>query len=196
MPIAGLVHHGSGPRHTSLVDPAFATGLAVYALAVAARYPWLTHYTPLNEPLTTARFSGLYCLWYPHGRNDRTFVQALLVQCRAAVLAMRAVRDVNPAANLVQTDDLRLLSRGDMDIADPASVEQALERLRPWAIVNASGYVRVDDAEHDIERGLRENAHGPAALLPTPDSALGRFLQSRQQRTPRMDSRLRGNVQL
>ena len=25
-PIAGLVHHGSGPRHTSLVDPAFAPG--------------------------------------------------------------------------------------------------------------------------------------------------------------------------
>ena len=106
MPIAGLVHHGSGPRHTSLVDPAFATGLAEYAGAVAARYPWLTHYTPVNEPLTTARFSGLYGLWYPHGRDDRTFVQALLVQCRAVVLAMRAIRRVNPAAKLVQTDDL------------------------------------------------------------------------------------------
>jgi dTDP-4-dehydrorhamnose reductase len=106
MPIAGLVHHGSGPRHTSLVDPAFATGLAEYAGAVAARYPWLTHYTPVNEPLTTARFSGLYGLWYPHGRDDRSFVQALLVQCRAVVLAMRAIRHVNPAAQLVQTDDL------------------------------------------------------------------------------------------
>jgi dTDP-4-dehydrorhamnose reductase len=106
MPIAGLVHHGSGPHHTSLVDPAFATGLAEYAGAVAARYPWLTHYTPVNEPLTTARFSGLYGLWYPHGRNDRTFVKALLVQCRAVVLAMRAIRNVNPAARLVQTDDL------------------------------------------------------------------------------------------
>jgi dTDP-4-dehydrorhamnose reductase len=34
-PIVGLVHHGSGPRHTSLVDPSFATGLAAYAGAVA-----------------------------------------------------------------------------------------------------------------------------------------------------------------
>lgn len=106
MPIAGLVHHGSGPRHTSLTDPAFATGLADYAGAVAARYPWLTHYTPVNEPLTTARFSGLYGLWYPHGRDDRTFVQALLIQCRAVVLSMRAIRAINPAAKLVQTDDL------------------------------------------------------------------------------------------
>ena len=105
-PIAGLVHHGSGPRHTSLTDPGFATGLAEYAGAVAARYPWLTHYTPVNEPLTTARFSGLYGLWYPHGRDDRTFIEALLNQCRAVVLAMRAIRAVNCDAKLVQTDDL------------------------------------------------------------------------------------------
>jgi dTDP-4-dehydrorhamnose reductase len=48
-----------------------------------------------------------------------------------------------------------------MDIADPASVEAAIVRYKPWAIVNASGYVRVDDAERDIERCMRENAHGP-----------------------------------
>ena len=105
-PIAGLVHHGSGPRHTSLVDPAFATGLAAYARAVAERYPWIDCYTPVNEPLTTARFSGLYGLWYPHGRSDDQFLRALLVQCRAIVLSMRAIREVNPAARLVQTDDL------------------------------------------------------------------------------------------
>src|SRR5690606_25597244 len=29
---------------------------------------------------------------------------------------------------------------------------------------NASGYVRVDDAEHDVERCFRENAAGPAVL--------------------------------
>ena len=48
-----------------------------------------------------------------------------------------------------------------MDIADPASVDAALERYQPWAVINASGYVRVDEAEHDAERCLRENAHGP-----------------------------------
>jgi dTDP-4-dehydrorhamnose reductase len=105
-PIAGLIHHGSGPRHTSLVDPAFAGQLAEYAGAVAARYPWLEYYTPVNEPCTTARFAGLYGVWYPHGRDDRTFIQALLNQCRAVVLSMRAIRAVNPNAKLVQTDDL------------------------------------------------------------------------------------------
>src|SRR5919202_78217 len=105
-PILGLVHHGSGPRHTSLVDPGFATGLAEFARAVAERYPWVDRYTPVNEPLTTARFSGMYGHWYPHGRDGLTFARALLTECRATVLSMRAIREVNPAAQLVQTEDL------------------------------------------------------------------------------------------
>lgn len=104
--IAGLVHHGSGPPSTSLIDPGFAVGLAAYAGAVAGRYPWIDHYTPINEPLTTARFSTLYGLWYPHATSDRAFVAAVLNQARATVLAMQAIRGVNPAAKLVQTDDL------------------------------------------------------------------------------------------
>jgi dTDP-4-dehydrorhamnose reductase len=105
-PIVGLVHHGSGPRHTSLIDPAFPEKLAEFARAVADRYPWVESYTPVNEPLTTARFSGLYGHWYPHGRDGLTFARALLTECRATVLAMRAIREVNPAAQLVQTEDL------------------------------------------------------------------------------------------
>ena len=58
----------------------------------------------------------------------------------------------------------RLLDRAALDIADPASVAAAIERWKPWAIVNASGYVRIDDAESDGERCLRENALGPAVL--------------------------------
>ncbi|MFL5352850.1 family 1 glycosylhydrolase [Archangium sp.] len=105
-PIVGLTHHGSGPRHTSLVDASFATGLADFALRVAERYPWLEAYTPVNEPVTTARFSGLYGVWYPHGRDYPTFARALVTECRAVVLAMKAVRTVNPRAQLIQTEDL------------------------------------------------------------------------------------------
>ena len=105
-PIVGLVHHGSGPRHTSLLCPRFAEGLAQFAGAVAERFPWVEQWTPVNEPLTTARFSALYGVWYPHARDDRSFVTAVLNQCRATVLSMQAVRRVNPAARLVQTDDI------------------------------------------------------------------------------------------
>lgn len=105
-PIVGLLHHGSGPSHTSLIDPEFPQKFAAYAGAVAQRYPWVRDYTPVNEPLTTARFSALYGHWYPHGKSDQGFVCALLQQCRATVLAIRAVREVNPAARLIQTEDL------------------------------------------------------------------------------------------
>lgn len=105
-PVVGLVHHGSGPRHTSLASPCFPEKVASYARAVSARFPQLTHFTPINEPLTTARFSGLYGHWYPHGRDDRAFVRALLTQCRAVVLAMAAIREVNPSAQLIQTEDM------------------------------------------------------------------------------------------
>jgi dTDP-4-dehydrorhamnose reductase len=105
-PIAGLLHHGSGPSYTSLVDPEFPEKFARYAQMVARRYPWIDRYTPVNEPLTTARFSGLYGFWYPHGRDERVFGKALLNQCRATVLAMREIRRVNDQAQLIQTEDL------------------------------------------------------------------------------------------
>jgi dTDP-4-dehydrorhamnose reductase len=105
-PIVGLLHHGSGPRFTSLVDEAFPKLLTEYARAVAERYPHVTRFTPVNEPLTTARFSGLYGHWYPHGRDDRTFVRALIHQCKATALAMQAIREVTPGAQLITTEDL------------------------------------------------------------------------------------------
>jgi dTDP-4-dehydrorhamnose reductase len=105
-PIAGLVHHGCGPAYTHLLDESFASGLADYAGQLARRFPWLELYTPVNEPLTTARFSGLYGHWHPHERSGRAFARILVNECRATVLAMQAIRAVNPAAKLVQTDDL------------------------------------------------------------------------------------------
>jgi len=105
-PIVGLLHHGSGPIYTHLLDDAFPELFATYASHVARRYPWVKQFTPINEPLTTARFSGLYGHWYPHARSDAAFARALFNQCRATVLAMRAIRQINPHAELVATDDL------------------------------------------------------------------------------------------
>lgn len=126
-PIAGLVHHGSGPRWTDLLDPAFPELLAGFAAAAARRYPHILDWTPVNEPLTTARFSGLYGHWYPHRADDVSFVRALLNQMRGTVLAMRAIREVIPHARLVQTEDLGFIT------ASPSLQYQAdFENLRRW----------------------------------------------------------------
>jgi dTDP-4-dehydrorhamnose reductase len=106
MPIAGLVHHGSGPPGTSLRDPGFATGLAAFAGAVAERYPWIDAYVPVNEPLTTARFSGLYGFWYPHASDEQSFLAMLVIETQASIMAMRAIRQHAPRARFVLTEDL------------------------------------------------------------------------------------------
>jgi dTDP-4-dehydrorhamnose reductase len=105
-PIAGLLHHGSGPRYTNLLDPQFAGLFAGFARAAAERYPWVEDWTPVNEPTTTARFSALYGHWYPHKADERSFWAALLNQIDGTRLAMREIRRVNPAARLIQTEDL------------------------------------------------------------------------------------------
>ena len=104
--IGGLVHHGSGPKYTSLLDPDFPAKLAAYAAHVAERYPWIEQWTPVNEPLTTARFSCMYGHWYPHRKDFRDFLQALVHECHGTLEAMRAIREVNPGALLVVTEDL------------------------------------------------------------------------------------------
>jgi dTDP-4-dehydrorhamnose reductase len=106
IPIVGLLHHGSGPVTTNLLDEEFPEKLAAYAGRVAKEFPWVEYYTPVNEPLTTARFSGLYGFWYPHHRDERSFIRMLLNQVKAIILSMKEIRKVNPKARLVQTEDL------------------------------------------------------------------------------------------
>ena len=132
-PVVGLIHHGSGPRRTNLLDPGFAEGLADYAGQVAERFPWVMEWTPVNEPLTTARFSALYGHWFPHAHDDRSCVAALLIQCRAVVLAMRAIRGVNPAAQLVQTEDLGF-THSTRALAEQAAFENA-RRWLTWDLL-------------------------------------------------------------
>ena len=105
-PIAGLVHHGSGPTFVNFFDGSFEQGVADYAKLVAKKFPWLEYYTPVNEPLTTARFCGLYGHWYPHEKDAYSFYRVLLSECKATIMAMAAIREINPNAKLIQTEDL------------------------------------------------------------------------------------------
>lgn len=149
-PVAGLLHHGSGPRYTSLVDPDFPKKLARYARLVAQRYPWLKSFTPVNEPLTTARFSGLYGHWYPHARDDRIFVRALIQQCRGTVEAMTAIREAIPDARLVVTEDLGMTFSTEV-----LSYQAEFENHRRWLTFDLlAGRV---DRDHPMRFWLWQN---------------------------------------
>lgn len=147
-PIVGFLHHGSGPRYTSLLDPGFPEKLAEFSRTVALRFPWITDYTPINEPLTTARFSCLYGHWYPHARDPLMFARALLAQCRGVSLSIREIRKVNPAARLIQTEDLGKV------FSTPALAYQAeFENERRWLTFDLlCGRIGPDSAMWDYLR--------------------------------------------
>jgi dTDP-4-dehydrorhamnose reductase len=105
-PIVGFLHHGCGPLPGGFLDPGFVDGLTKFAREFARRFPWVDAYTPVNEPLTTARFSGMYGLWHPGARDAAVFARIFLVECTAIRAAMAAVRETNPTAQLVQTEDI------------------------------------------------------------------------------------------
>ena len=125
--VGGLLHHGSGPRYTELLDPDFPKKLGEYAAIVAERYPWIEMWTPVNEPLTTARFSALYGHWYPHTKDYGLFLRALVNECKGTLEAMRAIRQHAPGAQLVQTEDL-----GKCFSTAPLRYQAAFENERRW----------------------------------------------------------------
>ena len=155
--IAGLVHHGSGPRHCSLADAAFPDLLARYAGEVATRYPWIECFTPVNEPLTTARFCGLYGHWFPHGHSTEAFLRVLANQCLGVARSMRAIRRIRPAAKLVQTEDL-----GRIFSTPKLAYQARYENERRWLSFDLlCGRV---DANHSFHSAFR-NAGVPEACL-------------------------------
>ena len=114
-PVVTLLHHGSGPAHTSLVDPAFPELFARYAGAVARAFPWIERWTPINEPLTTARFATLYGHWYPNATSDAAFGAAIANEALAMQLAMAAIGKYAPHARFVLTEDLQSIAvRGEI----------------------------------------------------------------------------------
>ena len=189
-PIAGLLHHGSGPRHTDLADPSFPGQFAAYAHTVAERYPWILEWTPINEPLTTARFSGLYGHWYPHARSDAAFVRMVLNQTRAIAEAMAAIRLVIPQARLLHTDDA-----GTVFSTEPLVKQAEFEnRRRDVAIDLLFGRV---DRHHPLWTYLLANGASPDELAwfaanPCPPDTIGanyyvtsdRLLDHRLERYP------------
>jgi dTDP-4-dehydrorhamnose reductase len=156
-PIVELMHHGCGPDYALITTPDFATGLAHFAHQVAQRYPWIDAYIPANEPLTTARFSGLYGFWYPHGRDDEMFSRLIINQCQASVLAMEAIRRVNPDAELIQTEDV-----GRMYSCPSLKSEAEFQNERRWLTFDLmSGRV---DRSHKFWSYLVEHGIQPTEL--------------------------------
>lgn len=173
-PIVTLLHHGSGPAYTSLVDPAFPHLFAEYAAATARRFPWVKRWTPINEPLTTARFSTLYAAWYPNRFfDDAAFGRAIVNEALAFAWASERIREVVPDASFLLTEDLQSFTPADEGVA--AYVAHKGER-RYLSCELLQG--RIADG-HPMHRYLSETCGIPARELanlarnPQPPDVMG-----------------------
>ena len=118
-PIVTLLHHGSGPLYTELTDPSFPRLFAEYAAATARRFRWVKRWTPINEPLTTARFSTLYAVWYPNAFFDHAaFARAIVNEAHAIALAAERIREIIPDATFLLTEDLQSFTAADERIEE------------------------------------------------------------------------------
>jgi beta-glucosidase/6-phospho-beta-glucosidase/beta-galactosidase len=103
-PIVDLCHFGVPDWLGNFQNPEFPFFFAEYARAFAVRFPDLQLYTPINEIFIAAMFSGQYGWWNECLHSDQTFVTALKHLCKANVLAMHAILQVQPNATFVQSE--------------------------------------------------------------------------------------------
>jgi beta-glucosidase len=103
-PILDLCHFGVPDWVGGFQDDGWPKLFADYAGAFAARYPWITLYTPINEIFIAATFSAQFGWWNERLHDDRSFVVAIRNLCRANVLAMEAILEARPDATFVQSE--------------------------------------------------------------------------------------------
>lgn len=103
-PIVDLCHFGVPDWIGDFQNPDFPVLFAEYATAFARRFPDLVYYTPVNEIFIAATFSGLYGWWNERLSSEKSFVTALKHLCKANVLAMQAILQVQPNAIFIQSE--------------------------------------------------------------------------------------------
>jgi beta-glucosidase/6-phospho-beta-glucosidase/beta-galactosidase len=119
-PLVDLCHFGVPDWIGDFQNPDFPKYFAEYAKAFAVRYPHIQFYTPVNEIFIAATFSAQYGWWNECLSSDRTFVTALKNLCKANILAMQAILEVNNDATFIQSE-----SSEYFHAEDPSCREQA-----------------------------------------------------------------------
>lgn len=90
-PIIDLCHFGLPAWMGNFQNTEFPAHLAAYAEAMAARYPWLRLWNPVNEMFVAARESTLHGTWNEQERSEKAFVRATCNMVRASHLVMQSI---------------------------------------------------------------------------------------------------------
>lgn len=157
-PIVDLCHFGVPDWLDNFQNPDFPQFFAEYAKAFAQRFPYLELYTPINEIFITALFSAQYGWWNECLQSDAAFVNAIKNLCKANVMAMHAILEVQPKAIFIQSESSEFFHA-----LDPQAQKLAffLNRKRFLSLDLTYGY-RLDSSmyEYLLDNGMkREEYH-------------------------------------
>jgi beta-glucosidase/6-phospho-beta-glucosidase/beta-galactosidase len=170
-PIVDLMHYGTPLWMEAQFDAAdYPDRVAEYSVRVAERYAdTVTDYTPLNEPMIHALFSGEYAYWPPYLAGRAGLVRMVDQLARGFALAQLGMREVLGAAGAFVHVDAGMRYAGDVDAPDRRELAETL-RHQVWLVEDlVTG--RVDDA-HPLRGMLAGNGVGDDALAWFADHAV------------------------
>jgi beta-glucosidase/6-phospho-beta-glucosidase/beta-galactosidase len=157
-PIVDLCHFGVPDWLRDFQNPDFPAYFAEYARAFATRFPELKYYTPVNEIFITATFSAQYGWWNERLSSDFAFVTALKNCCKANVMAMHAILEVQPNAIFIQSESSEYFHPMNPEAQKPA---EFLNEKRFLSLDLTYGYpLTVTMYEYLLDNGMsREEYH-------------------------------------
>ena len=114
--IADLCHFGVPDWIDGFRDPTLPIHLAAYAREFAQRYPWIRHFTPVNEIFVAANFSSMVGWWNECATGTAAFGRAIGNLAMAHELAVDAILKVRPRSIIVQTESFERFTPGDSSL--------------------------------------------------------------------------------
>ncbi|HEY0117272.1 MAG TPA: family 1 glycosylhydrolase [Cellulomonas sp.] len=170
-PVVDLVHYGT-PLWLAdeFASPDYPDRVADYAARFAERYADVAvDYTPLNEPVVHALFSGEYGYWPPYLTGVRGFTTIAAGLARGIVATQRAVAGVlGDRATFVHVDAAMAFVGDD---AAPEHRAQA-DRMRMQVHLVEDLVTGAVDADHPAVPQLRDAGVGDEDLAWFADSAV------------------------
>jgi beta-glucosidase/6-phospho-beta-glucosidase/beta-galactosidase len=130
-PILDLMHFGVPDWLGNFQNPELPIHFAAYADAVAQRYPWVRHYTPINEIYVTARVSALDGLWNEQLTSDAAYVTATKHLVAASILATHRIALRRPDCIIVQSESAEYMHEAR---ASPSAEVALRNKLRLVAL--------------------------------------------------------------
>lgn len=114
-PIVDLMHYGT-PLWIgrSFVDADYPARVADYAARAVERYGDIAAgWTPLNEPVVNADFSGQRGVWPPYLRGDAGYARVLVGIAEGISRTIAAIRQADPGAKIVAVEPCDLVTTDD-----------------------------------------------------------------------------------